>query len=46
MPECDCGGWVSKAYIRVLAPEDVDTDEELEACPSCAGRIGAWEAYQ
>lgn len=43
MPQCQCGAWVSKAYIRVLAPNDTET---LDACLECATKDEVREAVR
>lgn len=34
-PQCRCGSFVSKEYVRVFAPEDFDGDADVRACPTC-----------
>lgn len=37
MPECKgCGSVVSKDYVRVFTPEDLD---QPRACPRCPDRV-------
>lgn len=36
MPTCKhCGNHVTKRYARVFAPEDIENDGEVRACPEC-----------
>lgn len=34
-PTCQCGGFVSRDYARVFAPEDREGEADVRACPSC-----------
>lgn len=35
MPECECGRWVSTDYLRVFAPDDLEAEGVVRACPGC-----------
>ncbi len=36
MPECrNCGQFVTKRYMRVFAPDELEGDGEVRACPYC-----------
>lgn len=40
MPSCrNCGGFVTRRYARVFAPEDVESDGEVRVCPDCEDKI-------
>jgi len=34
-PQCRCGSFVSREYVRVFAPDDLDGDADVRACPTC-----------
>ncbi|EMA56375.1 DUF7563 family protein [Halococcus thailandensis] len=37
MPEClNCGGSITKQYVRVFAPNGMDT---VRVCPNCPGMV-------
>ena len=40
MPECDCGAFVTSAFVRVFAPDNAET---VEKCLECAGKNGIME---
>lgn len=40
MAECrNCGGFVTDAYARVFAPDDVEADGEVRVCPACEDKV-------
>lgn len=40
MPECrNCGGFVTRQYARVFAPEWVEEANEVRVCPDCRDKI-------
>ena len=34
-PTCRCGSFVSREYVRVFAPTDLEGDADVRACPTC-----------
>lgn len=36
MPHClHCDRWVSRDYLRVFAPDELEEDGKVRACPQC-----------
>lgn len=35
MPECVCGSFVSREYVRVFRPTGYDGEADVRACPAC-----------